>query len=111
MEQITPAEHGRAEALALSGVLDYAEATAVLLSQRLRADWFVTDDSAARIFAEALSLEAHGSLGIVLWAAAAGHLTYDEAQDALLRLAKTSLWLSPGVRIAADEALKKMFDK
>ena len=111
IEQITPSEHERAEALAMSGVLDYAEATAVLISQRLCAKWFVTDDSAARIFAESLGLEVHGSLGIVLWTAAAGHLKYDEAQDALSGLIESSLWISPGVRMAAVAALKKMFDR
>ena len=56
------------------------------LVRQLKADWFVTDDTAARVLATTLGIEVHGSLGILLWAAAA-HLDGDEAD------AGSMLWL------------------
>ncbi|MBI5756761.1 MAG: DUF3368 domain-containing protein [Nitrospirae bacterium] len=50
--------------------------------------------TAARLFASLMGLEVHGSLGVVLWAAAAGHLTHAEAHAILNRLARSSFWIS-----------------
>ena len=85
------------------------EAEAIALAKQLDADWFLTDDSAARLFAEAAGLETHGSLGIVLWAAATGHLAQAKAKDALERLARSSLWVSASVLDEARAALDELF--
>jgi len=58
--------------------------------------------------AEALGIETHGSLGIVLWAAANKLVTPKDAQAILAGLEKSSLWMSPRVRAAARSALGKM---
>jgi hypothetical protein len=49
-----------------------------------------------------------GFLGLVLWAAAMGHLSRPEAETALDRLARSSLWVSPSVLLAAKAALNQM---
>ena len=54
-----------------SGILDPGEADALALARQLHADWFLTDDTAARVMAASLGVETHGSLGLVLWSAAA----------------------------------------
>ena len=46
------------------GLLDAGEAEAIALARQLNADWFLTDDAAARVLATSLGLEVHGSLGI-----------------------------------------------
>jgi predicted nucleic acid-binding protein len=57
---------------------------------------------------EALGLEVHGSLGVVLWAAGAGHLGEKEAHAALDGLASSSLWVSERVLQEARAALKEL---
>ena len=99
----------QALAWAQAGLLDPGEAEALALAQQLSADWFLTDDAAARVLATSLKIEAHGSLGIVLWAAANGHSNRDEAADVLDRLAQTSLWVSVHVLAEARDALNKLF--
>ena len=111
IEPLRPNEAEKAESLFLSGLLDAGEAEAIILAKRLNAEWFLTDDTEARIFANSLGIEVHGSLGIVLWAAAAGYLSYNESNDALDRLSKTSLWISKDILSQAHMALKTMFQK
>jgi predicted nucleic acid-binding protein len=94
-----------------AGLLDPGEAEAIALARELKTDWFLTDDAAARLLAQNLGLEVHGSLGVVLWAAAVNHLDYTEALNALDGLAKTSLWLSPRVLTAAHSALDRLLPK
>lgn len=91
-----------------SGILDLGEAEAIALAQQLDADWLLTDDAAARVFAQTKDLEVHGSLGVVLWSVAVGHLQRDRGEMMLERLAQTSLWISQAVLAEAKEALKKM---
>jgi predicted nucleic acid-binding protein len=91
-----------------AALLDPGEAEAVALARQLKADWLLTDDAAARLFATELGLEVHGSLGVVLWAAAVGHLGLEEAEQALARLAESSLWISARVLAEAQAALTKM---
>lgn len=50
-----------------AGLLHLGEAEALALARQERADWFLTDDSAARVVAQQLVLEVHGSLGVLLW--------------------------------------------
>jgi len=89
--------------------LDAGEAEAIALARQIQADWFLTDDAAARLFAQALGLEVHGSLGIVLWAAVAGHLNRAAAEAVLNRLAQSSLWVSARVLAEARSALDQLF--
>lgn len=51
IEVIEVAEIGRAQVRTwiLAGYLDPGEAAALALAQQLRADWFLTDDTAARV--------------------------------------------------------------
>lgn len=92
-----------------AGLLDIGEAEAIALTRQLEADWLLTDDAAARLFAQSLGLEAHGSLGVVIWAAAAGHLSHAEAEAALNGLAQSSLWISARVLSEARAALEQLF--
>ncbi len=91
-----------------AGLLHYGEAQAIALARQLGADWLLTDDAAARLLAQSLGLEVHGSLGLVLWAAATRRLSRTEAESVLDRLARSSLWVSPSVFLAAKAALEQM---
>lgn len=94
-----------------SGILDRGEADALALARQLGADWFLTDDSAARLLADQLGLESHGSLGIVLWAAATGELDHQQAGWALNALFQSSLWITARVKREARDTLEKIFEK
>ena len=91
------------------GLLGVGEAEAIALARQLNANWLLTDDAAARVLATSLGLEVHGSLGIVLWAAARRHLSRADAESALERLAQSSLWISAGVLAEALAALDRLF--
>lgn len=110
IEALLPEDIKEAELLYNSDLMDYGEAEAIILAKRLNADWFVTDDTEARVFAHALGMEVHGSLGVVLWCAATGHLSYKKSKDALKSLAKTSLWISEAIMAEANAALKVIFE-
>jgi predicted nucleic acid-binding protein len=92
-----------------AGLLDAGEAEAIALAHQLTADWILTDDAAARLFAQQLGLEVHGSLGVLLWAAAIGLLDGDAATKALDRLTASSLWLSTRIVSEARAAIDEMF--
>lgn len=92
-----------------AGLLDPGEAEAIALARQINAHWLLTDDAAARLFAQALGLEVHGSLGVVLWAAAVGHLNRADAEATLDRLAQSSLWISAKVLAEAKTALNQLF--
>lgn len=92
-----------------AGLLGPGEAEAVALARQISADWLLTDDAAARLFAQSLGIEVHGSLGVVLWAAASGRLKRADAEATLERLAQSSLWISSKVLAEAKEALKQLF--
>ena len=111
MFPLSPNEIKQAESLVLSGLLDFGEAEAIILAKKLNPKWFLTDDTEARVLANSLGMEVYGSLGVVLWAAAVGHLSYVESKKALYRLSKTSLWISKGILLQSQEALKAMFEK
>lgn len=91
-----------------AGLLDAGEAEAIALARQLRANWLLTDDAAARLVAQSLGIEVHGSLGIVLWAAATGHLDRARAEAALKGLARSSLWVSARVLREARSALDRL---
>lgn len=106
---LQPAQASQALAWEQAGLLDQGEAEALALTRQLNADWFLTDDTAARVLASSLAIEVHGSLGIVLWAAATGHLNRQETETALNALAASTLWLSARVFKEARDALGKIF--
>ncbi len=111
IESLSPNKSKEAESLYLAGLLDFGEAEAIILSKRLKPDWFLTDDVEARLFASSLGIKVHGSLGVILWSAAVRHLNYDESKKSLNKLSKTSLWISKEIMVQAQEALKTMFVK
>ncbi|MFQ5668451.1 MAG: DUF3368 domain-containing protein, partial [Candidatus Binatia bacterium] len=87
------------------------ETEAILLARQLDADWLLTDDTEARLIAGLAGLKVHGSLGVLLWAAAQRHLDYAAADAALTRLAQSSLWLSPAILAEARAALRTFSGK
>ncbi len=58
-----------------------------------------------------IGIEVHGSLGVVLWAAATGHLGYEEAKSAVHRLSQSSLWISQNILQESYKALDEMFQR
>lgn len=92
-----------------AGLLHAGEAEALALARQVDAAWFLTDDTAARVLALQEGLEVHGSLGVILWAAAMGHFDQQTAAAALDALGRSSLWLSPRVLAEAREALLAIF--
>jgi predicted nucleic acid-binding protein len=92
-----------------AGLLHGGESEALALALELKPDWFLTDDAAARLLAESMNVEAHGSIGVVLWAAARNLVPASEAKLFLAGLENSSLWMSPKVRLEARAALEKIF--
>jgi len=111
VEELPLVEASKASVLYRSGILEIGEAEAIILAQHLRADWLLTDDMSARTFANVIGLEVHGSLGVVLWAAAVGYLEHNEAKVAIGKLAESSLWISQTILEKAYRALDEMFSK
>lgn len=106
---LEPGSIERAARWQQAGLLDAGEAEALSLATQLKAHWLLTDDTAARLIAQQQGLEVHGSLGVVLWAAATGHLHRFEAERALDALFRSSLWLSSSIREEARTALRQIF--
>lgn len=90
-----------------AGLLHAGEAEALAHAREWHPDAFLTDDGDAREFARICGLEARGTLGIVLLAAARGLVTGGEAARLLDQLEiNSTLWLSPRIAKAAREALQ-----
>ncbi|MGH9873093.1 MAG: DUF3368 domain-containing protein [Pyrinomonadaceae bacterium] len=106
---LQPVPTTQAQVWEKANLLNCGEAQALALTRQLNADWFLTDDTAARVLTASLGIEVHGSLGIVLSAAAAGHLNRSEAETALNGLAASTLWLSPRILNEAKDALDQIF--
>ncbi|MBI5297149.1 MAG: hypothetical protein HY869_16860 [Chloroflexi bacterium] len=86
--------------------IDLGEAEAIVLAQQVQADWLLSDDGRARRFAEAQGLEVHGSIGVLLWAAANDQIpTCSEAHQLLKTLSESSLWVSENVLQKAHQAI------
>ena len=92
-----------------ANLLDAGEADALALARQLNADWFLTDDERARLLGKQLGLEVHGSLGVVLWVAAVRLIARREAEEAIERLANSSLWVSAAVLSEARLALDELY--
>jgi len=70
----------------------------------------LSDDAGARQFAQALGLEVHGSIGLLLWGAASGQIaSREDALRLLNALAGSSLWVSERVLQKAREAVETLF--
>ena len=93
---------------ALAG-LGAGEVEAIVLARSLSADWLLTDDAGARVVATVFGMEVHGSVGVVLWAAATRHIDAQQANLVLDRLGKSSLWITPAILAEARRALDTLF--
>ncbi len=109
VRSVTSSRLREATAWRQAGLLDLGEAEAIALARHMDAQWLLTDDAAARLFAQSLGIEVHGSLGVVLRAASAGELSRADAEATLGRLANSSLWISAKVLAEARAALKQLF--
>ena len=90
-------------------MIDRGEAEAISLALQTGCDWLLTDDAQARHLAEALGLEVHGSVGVLLWAAAVGHITgRGEARKLLDALGRSTLWVSDRVIEAAARTIEEL---
>jgi predicted nucleic acid-binding protein len=89
-------------------LLHGGEAESLAVALEIPADWLLTDDAAPRLLATQLSIETHGSLGVILWAAAQKKLSPIDAYQALERLEQSTLWLSARVRTQAKLALQQL---
>ncbi len=89
--------------------VDLGEAESIGLALQLHSDWFLTDDAEARQFAERIGLEVHGSIGLLLWAIASGHVeNREQAYQMLNGLKRSSLWISERVVTAAANAIHEL---
>ncbi len=108
-QALSPENQQRALQWRRAGLLHGGEAESLALALETKPDWFLTDDAAARLMAESLGVEVHGSIGVVLWAAANNRIKKPEAEKYLAGLEQSSLWISPKVRAQARAALGKLF--
>jgi predicted nucleic acid-binding protein len=109
--KLSATEQNEAEIWRAAGGLHDGEAEAIVLARKKNADWFLTDDSATRLFVCLLGLEVHGSLGIILWSAAHRYISRKETEKALDRLEQSSLWLSSKIYNEARQSLYEIFSK
>lgn len=101
----------KAEAWMRTEHIHSGEAEAIGLALQEHADWLLTDDAKARQFAESLGLEVHGSIAVLLWSIAVGHVVEKELAIQLMdQLAKSSLWISNPVLQAAYRAIDTLFE-
>lgn len=92
-------------------VLDVGEAESLAYAKEIQADMFFTDDTAARTLSASLGIQARGSLGVVLFAAASGHIDQTTAEKVLSNLeSRSTLWMSGKIRRMAREALVTLFE-
>jgi predicted nucleic acid-binding protein len=100
VQDIPSSRQREASMLCRTGDLQQGESQAIILSRITNADWLLTDDLAARVFAKSLGIQVHGSLGVVLWNTAHELISGKQAVKAVHALTKTSMWLSS--RIIAE---------
>ncbi|MFN0079976.1 MAG: hypothetical protein ACKVY0_26215 [Prosthecobacter sp.] len=108
--QLSSAASRQAAQWTQARMLDAGEAEALAYAKEIQADVFLTDDTAARTLSVSLGIQARGSLGVVLFGAAAGHIDQTTAEKVLSDLeSRSTLWMSGKVRRTAREALAKIF--
>ena len=109
IDALDPVHADQAVAWEASGMLHAGEAESLALALQLNCDWYLTDDTAARVFASSLGIEVHGTIGVVLWAASNGATSRSETESLLDRLAnESSLWISPRVITEAKSGLDQL---
>jgi predicted nucleic acid-binding protein len=108
-QTLSATAQNRASEWLRAGILHRGESEALALALESKPDWFLTDDAAARLLAESLNVEVHGSIGVLLWIAAKGLVKKPEAESLLTGLENSSLWMSPKVRVEARSVLKGIF--
>ena len=92
-----------------NAMIDPGEAEAISLALQTGCDWLLTDDAQARQLAETLDLDVHGSVGVLLWAAAVGHIkSRGEARKLLDALGRSTLWISDRVIEEAARAIEEL---
>ena len=109
LQSLSPENHQRALQWRCAGLLHGGEAESLALTLQIRPDRFLTDDAAARLMAESLGIEVHGSIGVVLWVAANNLIKKSEAEKYLTGLQQSSLWISQKVYTQARATLEKLF--
>lgn len=109
IQPLPPASQQRALEWQRAGLLHGGEAEALALAFDLKPDWFLTDDAAARLVAESLKFETHGSIGVLLWTAARHLIPESEAKLLFANLENSPLWMSARVRSEARAALERIF--
>jgi predicted nucleic acid-binding protein len=93
-------------------MLDAGEAEALAFAHEAKAGIFITDDTAARTLGESLGLQVRGTLGVVLYNAASGHLDQPAALQILTDLEQRStLWMSAKVKAAVRTGISQIFGK
>ena len=101
----------KAEKWVKANQIDGGEAEAISLALQEGADWLLTDDAQARRFAESMDLEVHGSIGILLWNVAMGHIKESAMAFHLLDgLANSSLWMSDRIYQEAQKAITSLLE-
>ena len=108
LQTLSETTQARAQAWQCAGLLHGGEAEALALAVEIKPDWFLTDDAAARLFADSLGLTVRGSIGVVLWTATQGLIQRAEAEGHWNGLENSSLWMSPKVRAEARAALAQL---
>lgn len=110
--QPSPAAAQTAAQWVQARLLDAGEAEALAYAREIQAGIFLTDDTAARTLGESLGLQVRGSLGVVLFASASGHLDHAACSQVLDDLEQRStLWMSAKVKNSARAALAQIFAK
>ena len=104
-------EQSEAEVWQTAGGLHAGESEALVLARKKKADWFLSDDAATRLFVSMLGIEVHGTLGIVLWGAAKRYITRKETEETLNRLEQSSLWFSEKIYQEARKALDDIYGR
>ena len=109
LHQLNTQSNEQAIAWTQHDFIDLGEAEAIALALQKQSDWLLTDDAEARQFAENLGLEVHGSIGLLLWAIALGHVESGaQAHQILHDLKRSSLWISERVLIEAAKAIDEL---
>ncbi len=100
-EQIEVREPAPGE-LPVPALLGAGEVESILLAIQANADWLLLDDLAARraarknFAAAGTATQVQGTLGVLVSAAAAGHITYARAIEVVQTLkGRPDIWLSP----------------
>jgi predicted nucleic acid-binding protein len=77
-------------AIADAFALDLGEREALVLTEQYHVGLFLTDDAAARLAAESLGLEVHGTLGILVRAIRQRYRSRDQVIESLTQIPKRS---------------------